>query len=54
MAARGPKNGQRGLERGLPLGFGGSCQLSQNKFFDPSTPSRRKVENGEKKKECRF
>ena len=22
MAARGPQNGRRGLERGLPLGFG--------------------------------
>ena len=33
------KNGRRGLEICLPLGFGRSGQLSQNKFFDPSTPS---------------
>ena len=25
------------------------CQLSLNKYFDPSTPSMRKVNNGEKK-----
>ena len=30
--------------------FGHSKQLSLNKFFDPSTPSMRKVDNGEKKK----
>ena len=52
MAARGPQNGLRGLESCLPLDF---CSL--NKFFDPSTPSMRKVDDGEKKikkkrKEC--
>ena len=31
--------------------FGHSTQLSLNKFFDPSTPSMRKVDNGEKKEE---
>ena len=40
MAARGPQNGRRGLERGL---------LLLNKSFDPSSPSMRKVDNGEKK-----
>ena len=50
MAARGPQNGRRGLERGLPLGLGRSRQLSQNKFFDLSTPSIRKVDDGEEKK----
>ena len=29
--------------------FGRSRQLSLNKFLDPSTPSLRKVDNGEKK-----
>ena len=33
-----------------PEVFGGSKQLSQNKFFDPSTPSMRKVDDGEEKK----
>ena len=33
-----------------PYVFGCSKQLWQNKFFDPSTPSMRKVNNGEKKK----
>ena len=33
-----------------PKVFGHSKQLSLNKFFDPSTPSMRKVDNGEKKK----
>ena len=50
MAARGPQNGQWGLERGLPLGFGRSRQLSLNKFFDRSTPSMRKVDDGKRKK----
>ena len=31
-----------------PLVFGHSHQLLQNKFFDPSTPSMRKVDNGGK------
>ena len=30
--------------------FGRSKQLSLNKFFDPSTPSMRKVDDGEEKK----
>jgi len=30
--------------------FGRSRQLSLNKFFDPSTPSMRKVDDGEEKK----
>ena len=41
------------------LGFGRSHQLSLNNFFDPSTPSLRKVDDGGKnkkkkkgKKEC--
>ena len=44
MAARGPQNGRRGLERGPILGYGRSRQLSLNKFLDPSTPSMRKVD----------
>ena len=42
-------SGRRGLERGVPLFFGHSHQLSLNKFFDPSTPSMRKGRDGEKK-----
>ena len=38
--------------------YGCSRQLSPNKFFDPSIPSMRKVDDGEKKrekrKECRL
>ena len=49
MAARGPQNGRRGLEKCEPLGFWASKQLSLNKFFDPSTSSMRKVDDGEKK-----
>ena len=49
MAARGPKNGRRGLERGVPAGFGLSKQLLLNKFFDPSTPSMRKGRDRGKK-----
>ena len=33
-----------------PQVFGDSKQLLKNKFFDPSTPSMRKVDDGEKKK----
>ena len=40
MAVWGPQNGRRALERG---------QLSLNKFYDPSAPSMRKVDDGEKK-----
>ena len=51
MVARGPQNGRRGLERGLPLGFGAlPRQLSLNKCFDPSAPSMRKVNDGKKEK----
>ena len=35
------QNGRRGLEMCLPLGF-------LNKFSDPSAPSMREVDNGEK------
>ena len=48
MAGRGPQNGQRGLKRCLHSDLGNSKQLSQNKFFDPSTPSMRKGGDGEK------
>ena len=34
-----------------PLVFGRSGQLSQNKFFDPSTPSVRKGNSGENGKD---
>ena len=44
VAASGPQNG-------LPLGFWHSKQLSLNKFFNLSTPSLRKVDDGEKRKE---
>ena len=41
------QNGRRGLERYIyPLVFGRSSQLSQNKSFDPSTPSMKKIDNG--------
>ena len=33
-----------------PSTFGPSKQLSLNKFFDPSTPFMRKVDDGEEKK----
>ena len=43
-----------GVWKGVyPLVFGRSRQLSLNKFFDPSTPSMRKVDDGEKRKEKR-
>ena len=46
----GPKMAN-GVWKGVyPWVFGHSKQLSQNKFFDPSTPSVRKGHNGEKKK----
>ena len=48
MAARGPKNGRRGLEMGPTLGYWPFEPLSLNKFFDPSTPSIRKGRDGEK------
>ena len=40
-----------GVWKGVyPQVFGHSKQLSLNKFFDPSTPSMRKVDDGEKRK----
>ena len=40
-----------GVWKGVnPQVFGHSKQLSLNKFFDPSTPSMRKVDDGEEKK----
>ena len=48
MAARGPQNGRRGLERCLLLDFTHSKQLLQNKFYDPSTPSMIKGRDGKK------
>ena len=41
-----------GVWKGVyPQVLGRSRQLSLNKFFDPSTPSMRKVDDGEEKKE---
>ena len=34
----------------VPQVLGLSCQLSLNMFFDPSTPSMRKVDDGKRKK----
>ena len=43
-----------GVWKGVyPQGFSLSKQLSLNEFFDPSTPSMRKVDNGEKKKKMK-
>ena len=43
-----------GVWKGVyPQVFGHSKQLSLNKFFDPSTPSMRKVDDGEEKKKKR-
>ena len=39
MAARGPRNGRRGLERGPTKIIGRYEQLSLNKFFDSGTAS---------------
>ena len=40
-----------GVLKGVcPYVFERSSQVSLNKFFDPSTPSMRKVEDGEGKK----
>ena len=50
MATRGCQNGRKGLNMGVPPGFGRSRQLSLNKFLDPNTPSMRKVDDREKKK----
>ena len=38
MVTRGPQNGRRGIESGLPLGFLALPSTLANKFFDPSTP----------------
>ena len=47
----GPKMAN-GVWKGVfPWVFGCTKQLSLNKFFDPSTPSMRKVDDGEKRKE---
>ena len=43
MVARGPQNGERGLERLL-----GARSNFYNSFFDPSIPSMRKGQDGEK------
>ena len=55
MAVRGPQNGRQGLERCQPLGFWAFKQLFLNKFFYPSTPPMRKVDDkggkNEKKQE---
>ena len=45
---QGAQNDRRGLERGLPLDFGALRQLLQNKVFDSSNTSMRKVEDWEK------
>ena len=43
-----------GVWKGVyPQVLGRSRQLSLNKFFDANTPSMRKVDDGEKKKEKR-
>ena len=54
MADRGPQNRRWDKERfQMPaLGFGRIRPLVLNKFFDPDTPSMRKVSNGEKKEKC--
>ena len=43
------QNGRQGLKWGLPINFGRSRQLLQNKFLDSSTSSIRKVDDREKK-----
>ena len=45
----GPKMADRVWKGVYPLVFGRSKQLSQNKFFDPSTPSMRKGRDGGKR-----
>ena len=50
MAARGPKNGRRGLERGSTLNYWPLSTPFANRFFDLNTPFMRKAstENGKK------
>ena len=50
MAARGPQNGRRGLERGPTLGYWALPSSFAKKVFDPSTPSMRKGRDGGEKK----
>ena len=49
MATRGPKMAE-GVWKGVyPQVLGRSRQLSLNMFLDPSTPSMRKIDDGEKR-----
>ena len=50
MAARGPQNDRRGLERGPTLGYWPFRATFVKQLLDMSTPSMRKVDDGEKKK----
>ena len=45
----GPKMAVEVWKGLYPQDFGCSCQLSRNKFFDPITPSMRKVDDEEEK-----
>ena len=47
---QGPKMGERVWKGFYPQVFGHPCQLFLNEFFDQSTPSMRKVDDGEKEK----
>ena len=49
MAARGPKMAAGVWKCVYPQVFEHSKQLLQHKFFDPSAPPMRKVDDGEKK-----
>ena len=51
MAARGPKMAEGAWKGVYAQVFGRSKQFSLNKFFDPSAPSMRKGQYGEKKVE---
>ena len=53
MAAGGPKMANRVWKGVYPKLFWSSRQLSLNKFFDPSAPFRRKVDDREERKEKR-
>ena len=50
MVARESEMADRVWKGVYPQIFGRSCQLSLKKFFDPSTPSMRKVDDGKRKK----